>query len=85
MIVRVAFNNAYRRVLNLPWRCSASAMYANFGIKNFEAVIKKFTLWFHAATSKSTNYLVMAIEMSWIVRIDNLNILQKTLYIIPAS
>ena len=27
--LRVAFNNAYRRVLNLPWRCSASAMYAN--------------------------------------------------------
>ena len=24
--LRVAFNNAYRRVLNLPWRCSASAM-----------------------------------------------------------
>ena len=31
--LRVAFNNAYRRVLNLPWRCSASAMYANFSLK----------------------------------------------------
>ena len=30
--LRVAFNNAYRRVLGLPWRSSASAMYANFGI-----------------------------------------------------
>ena len=27
--LRVAFNNAYRRVLGQPWRCSASAMYAN--------------------------------------------------------
>ena len=31
--LRMAFNNAYRRVLNLPWRCSASAMYANFSIQ----------------------------------------------------
>ena len=30
--LRVALNNAYRRVLNLPWRCSASAMYATFRI-----------------------------------------------------
>ena len=30
--LHVAFNNAYRRVLGQPWRCSASTMYANFGI-----------------------------------------------------
>ena len=30
--LRVAFYNVFRRVLNLPWRCSASAMYANFSI-----------------------------------------------------
>ena len=33
--LRVTFNNAYGRVLNLPWRCSASDMYANFSIQNF--------------------------------------------------
>ena len=42
-MLRVAFNNAYRRALGLPWRSSASAMYANFGIQNFEAVIRKST------------------------------------------
>ena len=26
----VAFNNMHRRMLGLPWRCSASAMYANY-------------------------------------------------------
>ena len=44
--LRVTFNNAYRRVLNLPWRCSASAMYANNSIQNFETVIRKFTYGF---------------------------------------
>ena len=46
LMLRVAFNNAYRRVLGQPWRCSASAMYANFGINNFEATIRKSTFGF---------------------------------------
>ena len=50
----VAFNNAYRRVLGLPWRSSASAMYANFGIQNFEAVIRKSTFGFTQRLAKST-------------------------------
>ena len=28
--LRVAFNSAYRRILDLPWRCSASGMYATY-------------------------------------------------------
>ena len=60
--LRVAFNNAYRRVLNLPWRCSASAMYANFSIQNFEAVIRKSAYGFIQRLVKSTNFLVLAIE-----------------------
>ena len=83
--LRVAFNNAYHRVLNLHWRCSASAMYANFSIQNFEAVIRKATYGFIQRLVKSTNSLVMAIEKSWIVRIDIWNFWQKTLYIIPAT
>ena len=60
----VAFNNAYRRVLSLPWRSSASAMYANFSIQNFEAVIRKSTFGFIRRLTKSTNSLIMAIESS---------------------
>ena len=30
--IRVVFNNAYRRILVLPWRCSTSAMYATYDI-----------------------------------------------------
>ena len=29
-----AFNNVHRRMLNLPWRCSASAMYVNYNLPN---------------------------------------------------
>ena len=81
----VAYNNNYRRVLNFPWRCSTSAMYANFGIKIFEAVIRKFTYGFKQRLDKSTNSLIMANEKSWIVHIDIWNSFdKKTLYIIPA-
>ena len=73
----MAFNNAYRRVPGLPWRSSASAMYANFGIQNFEAVIRKFTFGFTQQLAKSTNSLIMAIESSWIVRILYMGLLAK--------
>ena len=75
--LRVAFNNAYRRVLSQPWRCSASAMYANFGIDNFEITIRKSTYGFIQRLAKSTNLLIMTIEKSWVVRIDIWNFWQK--------
>ena len=39
--VRVAFNNAYRKIFGLPKRSSASTMYANNNICNFETTLKK--------------------------------------------
>ena len=83
--LRVAFNNAYRRVLGQPWRCSASAMYANFGINNFEATIRKATFGFIQRLAKSTNSLIVTIEKSWSVRIDIWNFWEKTLYIATAT
>ena len=83
--LRVAFNNVYRRVLGQPWRCSASAMYANFGINNFEATIRKSTFGFIQRLAKSTNSLIVTIEKSWSVRIDIWNLWQKTLYIATAT
>ena len=68
--LRVAFNNAYRRVLGQLWRCSASSMYAIFGINNFEATIRKSTFGFIQRLAKSTNSLIMTIEKSCSVRID---------------
>ena len=80
-----AFNNAYRRVLGQPWRCSASAMYANFGINNFAASIRKSAFGFIQRLAKSTNSLIVTIEKSWSVRIDIWNFWQKTLYIATAT
>ena len=37
----VAFNNILRRMLGLPWRCSASAMYANYHLPNNGTVIRR--------------------------------------------
>ena len=51
--LRVAFNNAYRRVLGHPWRCSASTMYANFGINSFEATISRSTFGFIQRLAKA--------------------------------
>ena len=66
--LRVAFNNAYRRVLGKPWRCSASAMYANFGINIFDATIRKSTFGLLQRLAKSTNSLIVTIEKSRSVR-----------------
>ena len=83
--LRVAFNNTYRCVLTQPWRCSASAMYANFGINNFETTIRKSTYGFIQRLAKSTNSLIMTIEKFSVVRIDIWNFWQKTLYIAPPT
>ena len=76
---------AYRRVFSQPWRCSASAMYDNFGINNFETTIRTSTYGFIQRLAKSTNSLIMTIEKSWVVRIDIWYFVKKTLYIAPTT
>ena len=68
--LRVAFNNAYRRILDLPWRCSASGMYATYGIYNLEAIIRKQTFGFIGRLRKSCNTIVQTLENAWIIRIQ---------------
>ena len=60
--LRVAFNNAYRRILDLPWRCSASGMYATYGIYNLEAIIRKQTIGFIGRLCKSCNTIVQTLK-----------------------
>ena len=52
--IRVAFNNAYRNIfgLHIPKRSSASAMYAQHNICNFETTIRKSIAWFYAEIGK---------------------------------
>ena len=44
----VAFKNAYRKIFGLPKRSSANAMYATHNICNFETMLRKNIIWFHA-------------------------------------
>ena len=68
--LRVAFNNAYQRILDLPWRCSAGGMYATYGIYNLEAIIRKQTFGFIGRLRKGCNTIVQTIENAWIIRIQ---------------
>ena len=70
--LRVAFINAYRRILDLPWRCSASGMYTTYGrpIYNLEAIIRKQTVGLIARLRKSCNTIVQTLEIAWIIRIQ---------------
>ena len=52
-------------------------MYANIGINNFEASIRKSTFGFIQRLAKSTNSPIMTIEKSWSVRIDIWNFWKK--------
>ena len=83
--LRVAFNNAYRRVLGLPWRSSASAMYAVFKI--LKQSLESLLLNVYNDLPKALILLLfcVAIKSSWIVRFDIWDFWQKTLYIIPAA
>ena len=40
MKLRVAYNNAHRKILKLHMRCSASQMYVDNKLLNFEALIR---------------------------------------------
>ena len=68
--LRVAFNNAYRRILGLPWRCNASGMYATYGIYNLEETLRKQTFRFIGKLCKSCNTIIQTLENAWIIRIQ---------------
>ena len=77
----VAFNNIHRRMLGLPWRCSASAMYANYDLPNIDTVIRRSLFGFIQRLSVSQNSIVRSIEQSWFVRIKLWDFWTKILYL----
>ena len=62
-------HNIHRYMLGLPWRCSASAMYANYDLPNIDTVIRRSLFGFIQRLSVSQNSIVRSIEQSWFVRI----------------
>ena len=65
----VAFNNIHRRMLGLPWRCRASAMYANYDLPNIDTVIRRSLFGFIQRLSGSKLSIVLSIEESCFVTI----------------
>ena len=68
----VAFNNVHRphkRLLDLPWRCNASAMYVNYNFPNFNTVIIRNMFGFIQRLSMSQtsiiHVLVRPLEHYW--------------------
>ena len=67
--VRVAFNNAYRKIFGLPKRSSASTMYANNNICNFLNNFEKKHIWVHTEAGtdhqcSSFNYSIKVIVLT---------------------
>ncbi|XP_061712754.1 uncharacterized protein LOC133521704 [Cydia pomonella] len=63
--LRVQYNNAFRGLLGLPWRCSASGMFADSGTDGFHAVLRKrvASLWARVQGSPNTLLKVVAEKM----------------------
>ena len=79
--MRVAFKNAYRQILDLPWRCSASGMYATYGIYNLETIIRKESFDVLVDYVKSCNTIVQTLENAWIIRIQLWHTWLEVMYI----
>ena len=77
----VAFNNIHIRLLGLLWRCSASAMYANYDLPNLDTVTRRSLYGFIQRLSVSQNSIVRAIEQSSLVRIILWDVWAKVLYL----
>ncbi|KAL0867445.1 hypothetical protein ABMA27_008232 [Loxostege sticticalis] len=60
--LRIQYNNAFRGMLGLPWRCSASGMFATWHTDGFHAVLRKrvASLWDRVRGSTNTLLRVFA-------------------------
>ena len=66
--IRVAYNNVYRNILGVSRRASASGMFVSNDILNFEAFLRKSIYSCTTRLSSSSNKLICAIELSWMMK-----------------
>ena len=78
--IRVAFNNAYRRIFGLSNRSSASAMYANYNICNFETILRKNIYNFIQRLENCTNSIIQVLMQSWHTKFEDWKHWHKLLY-----
>ena len=63
------------------WRCSASAMYANYDLPNLDTVRRTNLYGFIQRLSVCQNSIVRAIEQAWLVRIKLWDVYAKAIYL----
>ena len=61
--LKVAYNNSLRRFMILPWRNSASEMFANLGIPSFDELLRIFVFGFRSRIIVSTNLFISSIQL----------------------
>ena len=66
--IRVAYNNLYRKILHVSRRSSASAMFVQNNIPNFECLIRRDIYSFTSRLKASNNLLINAIENCWLLK-----------------
>ena len=69
--IRVAFNNAYKRIFCLSNRSSASAMYANYNICYFGATLRKNIYNFIQRLENCTNSIIQVMMQSWYTKFED--------------
>ena len=64
-------------MLNLPWRCSASAMYVNYNLPNLDTVIRRNFVGFIQRLSISQNSIIRALSRVrlWSSRVESRTVL----------
>ena len=70
--LNVCYNNILRRLLRRPRYCSASSLFAEYGISNCKAVIRSLIYKFITRLNESTNDVILAIlssDIRWTSRI----------------
>ncbi|KAL0869315.1 hypothetical protein ABMA27_007575 [Loxostege sticticalis] len=60
--LRVQYNNAFRMLMGLPRFCSASTMFAQAGVDDFYAIIRKRTASMLDRVQRSVNSILVAIK-----------------------
>ena len=56
--ITVAYNNAFRILLNLDWHCSASGMFVYNGVNNYQTMVRKHIYGLKVRVEASTNQIL---------------------------
>ena len=66
--IRVAYNNIYRKLFRIPYRSSASRMFAENNVPSFEALIRSHIFAFISRLSNSENELIRSVNNNFICK-----------------